>query len=226
MVAAQAAAEGELREALKKKPVFHTRGGPVNVRHCREHCASYVSTVVFALASELCKAARVRVLSVDEIAECVEEFIHKLTVHAYYDFKLESAWSRWEFFRDEMNPAILQSDDWREHLRERAEVADLVGAESTNSPDLSVGQSASSDKDKPTTTKNTLAERERLSLLRVIRALANEAGIDISMTTKTGESISAMTELLGIRVAPRTISGYLKKIKEELERPPLPPRSH
>ena len=186
--------------------------------------------------SEFCRSTKLRSALKSSSTNCGSEFCRStklrsalkssLTVHAYYDFKLESAWSRWEFFRDEMNPAILQSDDWREHLRERAEVADLVGAESTNSPDLSVGQSASSDKDKPTTTKNTLAERERLSLLRVIRALANEAGIDISMTTKTGESISAMTELLGIRVAPRTISGYLKKIKEELERPPLPPRSH
>ena len=122
-------------------------------------------------------------------------------VHACFDFKLESAWSRFEFFRDVMEPAILESDGWREHLDERAAVAaDLVGAESTNSMD------------KP------LVKRERLSLFRIIRVLANEAKIDISRPTKAAEIISALTAELDDeqKVGVTTIASHLRRIREDI----------
>ena len=218
VVAAQATAEGELRKALQQKPIHHFRGGHSSVdrSYCREHCASYVSTVVFVLAHEVCQAARARALSVDEITSCIEEFIHKLTVAAYYDFKLTDAWSRWESFRDEMEPAILESGGWREHLRERAAVAaDLVVTESTNSPDSPVLQSSSSDE--PSMMDKPLLERERLSLLRIIKALAKEAKIDISRPTAAGVTISAMTETgPDGRVAPTAVARQLRRIRDDI----------
>ena len=73
------------------------------------------------------------------------------------------------------------------------------------------------DKGKPPALAKPLVERERLSLLRIIRALANEADIDISKPSKAAEAISAMTDVFeGGRVAPRTIAGHLKRIQEEL----------
>ena len=68
----------------------------------------------------------------------------------------------------------------------------------------------------PSSMDKPLVERERLSLLRIIRAVANEGNVDISQPAKAGESISMTTETLGVRVAPRTVAAHLNKIKEEL----------
>ena len=208
VVAAQATAEISLREALRK---------PVSSWDGQEHCVSYLSTVVFALATELCSAARIGALSVDDIGECIEEFLRTLTAQTYYDFGLEGAWSGWESFRDEMSPAIFESDRWREHLRERAAVAaDWAGDASTNSPDSSL-RSSSTDNDKPSGLAQPLAERERLSLLRIIRALAKEEKpIDISHATSAAEVISALTAEIDEdkRVAVTTIARHLRRIQK------------
>ena len=80
-----------------------------------------------------------------------------------------------------------------------------------------LGPSSSSGKDKPSSMDKPLGQRERLTLLKIIRALAREANIDISKPSKAAESISATTDTFKSgRVAPRTIAGHLKKIQEEL----------
>jgi hypothetical protein len=85
--------------------------------------------------------------------------------------------------------------------------------------DLKARMSASSSHDrvKPGVLDKPLGERERVSLYRIVRALAKAAGIDIAKHSKAGEIISAMTdETKGEKVAPRTVAHHLKKIHEEL----------
>ena len=97
-----------------------------------------------------------------------------------------------------------------------AVAAEVVGADSTNSPDSPVRQSSSNDKDQPSPLDKPLVERERLSLLRIIRALANETDIDISHPTKAAESISALTAEIDEEktVAVTTIARHLRRIRD------------
>lgn len=62
-----------------------------------------------------------------------------------------------------------------------------------------------------------LIERERLSLLRIIRALAKEAQIDISQASKAAQQIEALTAAFDDeRVASTTIARHLRRIRETL----------
>ena len=63
-----------------------------------------------------------------------------------------------------------------------------------------------------------LGERERATLLTIIDALAREIGIDISMPSKAGSIIEALTDKLGARVSARTIENHLKRIQDARER--------
>jgi hypothetical protein len=63
-----------------------------------------------------------------------------------------------------------------------------------------------------------LGERERATLLTLIGALAQEAGIDISKPSKAADSIEKLTETLGARVSARTIEDHLKRIPDAIER--------
>ena len=65
---------------------------------------------------------------------------------------------------------------------------------------------------------NPLGKRERTTLLTIIAALAEEAGIDISKASKAGGIIEARTVELGARVAARSIEDHLKCIPDALER--------
>ena len=62
-----------------------------------------------------------------------------------------------------------------------------------------------------------LGKRERETLLTIIAALAKENRLDVSMTSKTAGLIENMTELVGARVAARTIEEHLKLIPATLE---------
>jgi hypothetical protein len=63
-----------------------------------------------------------------------------------------------------------------------------------------------------------LGERERATLLTIIAALAEPAGIDLSKPSKAGEAIEALTTAKGARVSARTVENHLKRIPDALER--------
>ena len=64
-----------------------------------------------------------------------------------------------------------------------------------------------------------LGERERATLLTVIAALAENAGIDLSQPSKASGQIEALTtQALGIRIPARTVENHLKAIPDALER--------
>ena len=92
----------------------------------------------------------------------------------------------------------------------RRQALDAVAA-SLPSPSLKPG-GATDTLDKP------LGERERVTLLTIIDALAHEIGIDISMPSKAGSIIEALTDKLGARVSARTIENHLKRIQDARER--------
>ncbi len=63
-----------------------------------------------------------------------------------------------------------------------------------------------------------LGSRERATLLTIIAALAKGAGIDVSMASKAGEVIEALTTKIDARIAARTVEDHLKRIPDALER--------
>lgn len=63
-----------------------------------------------------------------------------------------------------------------------------------------------------------LGGRERATLLTIIAALAEKAGIDVSKPSKAGVAIEALTIEKGARVAARTVEDHLKLIPDALER--------
>ena len=64
-----------------------------------------------------------------------------------------------------------------------------------------------------------LGERERATLLTVIAALAETAGVDLSQPTKASGQIEAMTiQTLKTRIPARTVESHLKAIPDALER--------
>ena len=67
-----------------------------------------------------------------------------------------------------------------------------------------------------------LGKRERDTLLNVIAALAKVAKIDLSMPTKAAGIISKQTELMGTKVATRTIENHIKQIPSELRKTTKP----
>ena len=69
-----------------------------------------------------------------------------------------------------------------------------------------------------------LGSRERTTLLTIIATLAKEAEIDISQPSKAALVIENLTELLGERVAARTIEDKLNLIKECFPKAPDPQR--
>lgn len=68
-----------------------------------------------------------------------------------------------------------------------------------------------------TTSQRLLGRRERDSLLVIIAALAKLARIDVSKPSSAATSIESQTELMGARVAARTIENHLRRIPEALE---------
>lgn len=66
--------------------------------------------------------------------------------------------------------------------------------------------------------ETALGERERATLLTLIAALAQEAGIDISKPSKAAGLIEGLTMRLNARVAARTIEDHLKRIPAALEK--------
>lgn len=63
-----------------------------------------------------------------------------------------------------------------------------------------------------------LGERERATLLTIIAALADAAGIDILKPSKAAGTIEALTVAKGARVSARSIEDHLKSIPDALER--------
>lgn len=61
-----------------------------------------------------------------------------------------------------------------------------------------------------------LSNTERDTLLVIIAALAKEAKVDIEKTSKTGELIANMTQLIGTPIGATTIETHLKKINQAL----------
>ena len=143
VVAVQARAEPGFREALRQIPVHHHRGGhsAPDRQAYRELSAAYIRKLVLSFSHQACQAARVETISLDAVTWYIDEFIRHATVHAYFDFDLRRAWGRWESFRDDMDPAIFESDGWRDHKSELATVAEgLVG---TDAARLQQGDGAS-----------------------------------------------------------------------------------
>ena len=66
--------------------------------------------------------------------------------------------------------------------------------------------------------ENPLGDRERTTLLTVIGALCQHAGIDLTKPSAAGTAIEAMTQAVGARVSARTIEDHLKKVRDALER--------
>lgn len=62
----------------------------------------------------------------------------------------------------------------------------------------------------------SLVGKERETLLVIIAALAKEANIDITKTSKAGEIIASMTQQLGASIGATTIETHLKKISQAL----------
>lgn len=62
-----------------------------------------------------------------------------------------------------------------------------------------------------------LSNKERNTLLTIIAALAIEAKIDITKTSKAGELIANMTDILGASISATTIENKLKEIPNALE---------
>ena len=62
-----------------------------------------------------------------------------------------------------------------------------------------------------------LERRERATLLVLIAALAKLARVDLTKPSSAAAAIENQTELLGARVAARTIEGHLKRVAEALE---------
>lgn len=66
--------------------------------------------------------------------------------------------------------------------------------------------------------ETVFGERERTTLLTLIAALANEAGIDISKPSKAAGLIEGLTMRIEARIAARTIEEHLKRIPTALEK--------
>ena len=62
-----------------------------------------------------------------------------------------------------------------------------------------------------------IGRRERSTLLVIIAALAKLARIDVAKASSAAASIESQTNLMGVRVAARTIENHLKRIPEALE---------
>jgi hypothetical protein len=62
-----------------------------------------------------------------------------------------------------------------------------------------------------------IERRERMSLLVIIAALAKMAKIDVTKPSAAAIAIETQTELMGTRVASRTIENHLNRIPEALE---------
>jgi hypothetical protein len=60
--------------------------------------------------------------------------------------------------------------------------------------------------------------RERTTLLVIIAALARKAGLDVFKSWRASQDIEALTSELGARISARTVSDYLKRIPDALER--------
>ena len=65
-------------------------------------------------------------------------------------------------------------------------------------------------------TEKPLERRERTTLLVIIAALANMAKIDVTKPSKAAGNIENQTQLMGARVAARTIENHLKRSREAL----------
>jgi hypothetical protein len=63
-----------------------------------------------------------------------------------------------------------------------------------------------------------LKERERATLLTIIAALAESAGIDVSKPSKAAVAIETLTIAKDARVSARTVEDHLKNIPDALER--------
>lgn len=62
-----------------------------------------------------------------------------------------------------------------------------------------------------------LDERERITLLNIIGALAEEAGLDLSQHNKAGNAVAAMLDQKGIVISGRAIGDHLRKVREAME---------
>jgi hypothetical protein len=74
--------------------------------------------------------------------------------------------------------------------------------------------SASSERGNP---PKDIATRERNTLLTIIAALCNEAGIDFSKPAKAAGVIQSTAAKMGVSIGETTIEGHLKKIPDALE---------
>ena len=72
-----------------------------------------------------------------------------------------------------------------------------------------------SQREKPP--EKPLERRERSTLLVIIAALAKMAKVDVTKPSAAAIAIETQTELMGTRVASRTIENHLNRIPEALE---------
>jgi hypothetical protein len=70
---------------------------------------------------------------------------------------------------------------------------------------------------KPEPVAKPVGSRERTTLLTIVAALARMAKVDVSKPSSAAAAIESQTELMGTRVAARTIEEHLKRIREALE---------
>ncbi len=65
--------------------------------------------------------------------------------------------------------------------------------------------------------EQSIATRERNTLLTIIAALCKDAGYDITKPAKTAGLIQSTAEKMGLSIGESTIEGHLKKIPDALE---------
>ena len=114
VVAAQARAEREFREAVRE----------LGARAVRPAAMDYMTTVTLVFAHQTREAVRAGTLPEAEMGWMVEEGLRQVAVHAYRDFDLRRQWSAWESFYEFTQTHVRWSDGWLAHLDEAASVSE------------------------------------------------------------------------------------------------------
>ena len=112
---------------------------------------------------------------------------------------------------------------YKRHARERADPLNYYPASALPGDSVFVVRTSAlkeleavvSQREQPP--EKPIERRERTSLLVIIAALAKMAKIDVKKPSAAAIAIETQTELMGARVAARTIENHLNRIPEALE---------
>ena len=116
-----------------------------------------------------------------------------------------------------------RESNYKRHARERADPLNYYPASALPADSVFVVRTSAlqeleavvSQREQPP--EKPIERRERTSLLVIIAALAKMAKIDVTKPSAAAIAIETQTELMGARVASRTIENHLNRIPEALE---------